>query len=315
LKEITDNCETGIEDNNNINYGDNKSAIPPFEKTRGTETIQSQIPKKNKSIKQKERGIEPPTRKKQGVSERSLSSDEKKRKARRKTAKKKQVRPEKEKRTDSMDPVGKDVIPNRRYNHKKDMDPLPSSSKRRMEREKSPTPKNTENIEQNRNRDDPPMVVRGCLEVEGSPPHWNDDHLSIEKKTRRKKRHEKYRSRDGSESRNRADSHSKQKGRFPEDIEMNMNSVVSSRMDRGDEGWSISSDEVNAEEEDEINLVPRHVDIKKSNNHRQEDDPWKEIPCSCCCRYLPHTLVIATTHAYRLDRADEKDRELMDSKK
>jgi len=302
---------------NNSNHRDNKGAIPPFERNCNIESVQSQIPKNNKSTEQNERGIEPPTRK-----QRASISDEKMRKGRRKTSKKEQVRPEKGKQNGPMDPVGKD-IPRESYNKKqRERVAPPSSSKIRMKSDKSPTPNNAKNTQENRNRNDPPMMVRRSLEVEGSPTSWNDDHRSIEQRTKRKKKREKHMSlggsqdgsRDGNESRNRAADHSKYEGHFQDDIEMNTNSVVSSRMERGDEGWSVPIDEVDtnnlmpersfAREEKEIDGIPRHVDTKKSNH---EYDPWDEVPCSCCCRYLPHTLVVATTHAYRLDHADEKD--------
>jgi len=329
LKEINDDGESIIVDDsesiivgNNNNYGD---AIHPSERHRASEKgIQSQIAKKfTKSTEQKERGIEPPTRI-QESSGKSACSDEISRKVRRKTSNKKQVRPEKGSRKDSIDPVGKDIR-RQKYNHREmEKDASPPSSSQRMERGNSPIPKNAVNTEQNSNRNDPPMIIRGSLEVEGSPTYWNGDHLSLEHKSKRKKKREKNRSKDGSESRNRDRSQSKHNGRFQNEIETNMNSVVSSHMERGDEGWSIPIDEVDADniipeknivgDEQGFDKVPRQVDTKKFNHHRQRDDPWEEVPCSCCCRYLPHKLVAATTHAYRLDRADEKEHKLTDFK-
>jgi hypothetical protein len=267
-----------IADNSSRHYVKNERTVLPFEKDQSTQGARSQKPKnKNKSPKQKQRGAEPPPRNKEEFDRPYNPSDEK-RKTKRKNPKKNRIRPEKEKRKGPIDPVGKG-IPRGTYSDKeKDRDASASFNERQMERDKSTSPNNVNTTEQSRNRNDPPMVLRGNMEVEGAPTFWNGDHLSVEKKSKKKK--------------------SKKKKRREEELKgRDMNSVTSSRMDRGDE--------------EEIGGVPRHVDTKKPD-HLQKDDPWEEIPCSWCCRYLPHNLVVATTHAYRLEHADKKEDEFLD---
>ena len=123
--------ENEIEEENG-NSREAKVAVPPFERNRDAENAQNRKAKNKKSLKQKERGMEPLTPEEEVAFQKYSSSDEKTMKARRtkQRAKKKQVRPEKTNRKGSMDPVGKD-IPSRRYND------------RGIERDTSPTPSAT----------------------------------------------------------------------------------------------------------------------------------------------------------------------------
>ncbi len=258
----------------------------PIQKNLGHENVHAEVRKEKESTKTSQRRMEPPTQKEQGDSKHS--SNEKKKKQRRKTAKKKQVHPEEEKPNGPIDPDGK-VIPRTRYR------------KRGTERD-TQSFSEVGNVEEKPYQKDPPMVIEGHLEPEEPPVDKNDTEKadSVMEKTKKTKKRKKKK-----KEVRRGDVHPKTTDRSfeDEDAELNMNSVVSSRMDRGDDGWSVPVDEINVDDEES--------DTYKSDDPHSKYDPWKEVPCSWCCRYLPHTLVVATTQAYRLDRADEKENELM----
>lgn len=264
-----------------------KSSLPletkpplPLEATRDEESVESPIPRERKPAKEKPRPKEPPTRRKEDTLKRSSSSDEKKKKEMRKTSKKKQVRPNKETPTGGMEPDGK--VTRKLYGNRK-------------ERNRDASAKSGVGNMEEICKNDPPMVIEGHLEAEETP---------IEKKTKKKKKQKKQKKKENRDI-------SKYEEPFEEDVGMaDMGSIVSARMDRGDDGWSVPVDEVRIDSyEDEDDGVPRNVDTSKSGDPQKEYDPWEEVPCSWCCRYLPHTLVVATTQAYRLDKADEKENE------
>jgi len=300
LKGIDDSFSDTV--NRNSKYNEKKAVIPPSETNSDFGSAHSQTIKKKKSI-ERNRGMELPTPKQGKMNDNSSRTERKKEKVRRKSSKRNQVRPEKGSRKSPMEPDG-DVNAGRRYRHKK-FETSRSSGK-------------IGNAEQNPGRNDPPMMIRGNLEVDGSRTYWNGDHLSIEKKPKRKKKHGNRKSRDEHQSRGRADGESNYVGDFEDVSEVNIASASSSRMERGDERLSVPVNEVNADnlviernlslEGEDIDEMPHRFNTKTSDDDKHEYDPWAEVPCSCCFRYLPHTLVVATTHAYRLDRADEKDR-------
>lgn len=282
-----------------------------------------------------------------------------------------------------IDPLGKEVT-RHRYNHIGiEKDSPPSSNTKGRKSDTPPNENYVKNVKQNENQNDPPMILRGKVEVEGLKTYWNDDHLSFEKESHLKKKpgkkgrsdkgrqekcetswsrdessqeknsqekreksrrrdetsqeknsQEKSRSRDenrkkkGDNSKRRGKNGSKKKandclgnkGSIIDDKKLNMTSVTSARMDRGDESRQIPivgdarMETMREGKDDKINGAPCHVAANKPHYYQQQDDSWEEVPCSWCCRYLPDTLVFATTHAYRLDRADKKDKELMDMK-
>jgi len=291
LKGVTEPHERSIMDAINRSHTKNKNEMPALETNPNNRSIQSQVPEEKNPPKEKERRAEPPTRSKKDVSKKSSGSDEKKKRERRKTAKKKQVRPNKESPSkDATDPDGK-VMPRTHYSKSRKEKNRDASQKGVKERNRDASEKIAGKIEEDRVRkNDPPMVVGGHLEADEAP---------IEKKKRKKKKNKK------KVNREEENPNYEEPPFEEEDVGMmNMGSVVSSRrMDRGDDdGWSAPVDEVNVDYDDEI-------DATKSKNSQDPYDPWAEVPCSWCCRYLPHTLVVATTQAYRLDRADEKENE------
>ena len=312
LKGIDYICNREIADRNG-KYNKKKGVIPCSETNSIIGSVRPQMATKTKSTERKKRGMEPPPSQQEETDDRSLRTGGRKEKARRKLSQKKQVRPEVESRKNPIEPDGRES-PGRRYNHRKMKTSRPSG------KTGIKIASNTvESVEQNPARNDPPMMTRGILEAEGSPIYWNDDHSSVEEKTKRKKKYGNRTSRDGHWSRATANDELNYAGCFQDVNEVHTTSVVSSHMDRGDGRWSVPIDEINTQNpviersfslEEGMVAIPQQVNMKACDDGRRECDPWAEVPCSCCCRYLPHTLVVATTHAYRLDRADEKEREL-----
>ena len=246
-----------------------------------------------KPMRRKDRRIEPTT----------SAPDDNNSKGRHKSAKKKQVHPNKESRTDRRDPSGRATRRSGNKNKERKKDVSPSTSARFVPNNNLPTQRDTTKSKRQRGVSDPPMVLRGNLEVEGSPIDWNGDHLSLGMTMSRDTKDLDNISSDASQLRTSSDDHIES---FPRDYEMSVNSVSPSRIDRGDDDEELSKQSFGGQQD--IDDVPRHVDTNKTK-HDNQHDPWDEVPFSCCCRYLPHTLVVATTHAYRLDRADQKDLE------
>ena len=256
-----------------------KGEKAPIERNHDVNDVLTKVPREKESTNSAtNRRMEPPTKKEQGASKQS-SSDNKK-KQRRKTTKKKQVHPKKEEHNGPIDSDGK-AIPRTRYR------------KRGTERD-TQSFSEVGNVDGTPNHKDPPMVIDGHLEPAEPTVEKNDNGKadSGKRKKKKKKKKKKHVSRgDIKHDRPSED----------EDAEL-MNGVVSSRMDRGDDE-SVPVDEIHVDSEES--------DTYKSDDPHKEYDPWEEVPCSWCCRYLPHSLVVATTQAYRLDRADEKENELM----
>ena len=256
-----------------------KGEKAPIEKNRDTNNVHTKVPAVKESTKEaSKRRMEPSTKKEQGSSKQP--SNDNKKKQRRKTTKKKQVHPEKEEHNGPIDPDGK-VIPRTRYR------------KRGTERD-TQSFSEVGNVDESPHHKDPPMVIDGHLEPDEPAVEKNDNGKADSGK--RKKKKKKKKKKDVSRGDIKHDRPSEE-----EDAEL-IHSVVSSRMDRGDDE-SVPVDEINVDSEES--------DTYKSDDPHKEYDPWEEVPCSWCCRYLPHSLVVATTQAYRLDRADEKENELM----
>ena len=256
-----------------------KGEKAPIERNHDVNDVLTKVPREKESTNSAtNRRMEPPTKKEQGASKQS--SNDNKKKQRRKTTKKKQVHPKKEEHNGPIDPDGK-VIPRTRYR------------KRGTERD-TQSFSEVGNVDGTPNHKDPPMVIDGHLEPAEPTVEKNDNGKADSGK--RKKKKKKKKKKDVSRGDIKHDRPSED-----EDAEL-MNGVVSSRMDRGDDE-SVPVDEIHVDSEES--------DTYKSDDPHKEYDPWEEVPCSWCCRYLPHSLVVATTQAYRLDRADEKENELM----
>jgi hypothetical protein len=89
--------------------------------------------------------------------------------------------------------------------------------------------------------------------------------------------------------------------------DLSINSVASYRMDRG-----CVSEEQEVFRQDTSDSRNRDSRKRRTSSDASEDNEWEGVPCSFCCKYLPHNMVVATSYAYGLHGGSNKSRDKRD---